>query len=165
MRFVNSDQPQGIRTPTGLGIGGNVSKQLEAVMNQVQAHMRVPVAAYGYQWLIKEEVARVLDACGRADWDGEGAAAVTSVTAEFACDFADILPPGLPSPNVEAGAVGEIVLEWRPARRRVLIVSLYEDRSVGYAAFMDEVRSHGRVPFEGRLPEEVLTQLKALHNL
>lgn len=161
MRLVNVDLPQGTRYP-GFSTGaGPAARDIQKRMFQIAAHMRVPVGAYGSQF-VRDEIERLLAECSAEDWDGDGAAPLAQTTASLALMFADALPLGLPNPVVEVGSLGEVTFEWRPARGRVLIVSIYADSTVGYAAVLGAGGEHGRYPFVGDVPPEVLQQLRAV---
>lgn len=162
MRLVHQDQPIGMRYPAQLPGSGYVSQELELVMQRISCHLRVPAAAYGANWYMREEIARVEQEAAENDWDGDGAQAVAPGTAAFAKDFIEVLPPGIATPVIEAGAHGEITLEWRPGKRRVLLVSLYPDRTVGYAVVRGFARSYGREPFSDVLSEPLLAHLKSI---
>lgn len=164
MRLVSTDQPMGIRFPAGVSLGSGPARRLQEVLRDVNFHLMTAAAAYGTDDLCREIDRAFLEA-STENWDSDGALAVADETAEFAKEFARLLPPGLPTPEVDAGARGELMLTWRGGHRRAVIVSLYPNRSVGHSVIRGLARSHGREPFCGVVPDEVWGHLKTVLGL
>ena len=97
-----------------------------------------------------------LRACGRPGWDGYRAEPVRPETGEYAHQFIDALPYGLPMPTVGAETDGHLTVEWYRTPSRVLSVSISPERELHYAALLGTARRNGTEPFLGAVPEDVL---------
>lgn len=160
MRIVQHEFPIGIRFPIPLysDAGLQILKRMEAV----EEHLRLPASAYGEAWKIEADIHRVASEARCDNWDDEGSAAVNGETAELAAQFASVLPAGFPLPEVEAGRRGEIMFEWHTGKRSAVVVSVYPDRSIGYAVVRGQARAHGREPFQGTVPDVVVLHLRSM---
>jgi len=160
MRIVQQDLPLGIRFSGALAstAGMEVLKRID----MIEKHLGAPVAAYGDSWRLRDELSRVAADATEDDWDGDGSLALGVESLESATDLISVLPPGFPLPDVDVGRRGELMLEWRTGNRAALVLSLYPDRSIGYAVVRGQARSFGREPFLGFLPEVVLLHLRSI---
>jgi len=160
MRIVLHDHPLGIRFSGALV--STVGMQILSAIEMFEKHLSAPVAAYGDSWRLRREINRVAADAAEDDWDGDGSLALDVESLDAATDLAKILPPGFPPPDVDVGRRGELMLEWRTGKRSALVLSLYPDRSIGYAVVRGQARAFGREPFLSVLPEVVLLHLRSI---
>jgi hypothetical protein len=103
-----------------------------------------------------EEVARVVQECSTANWDGYGAAAIQEETFDRACAFLEALPLGIPAPSVGAEPDGHLTLEWYRSPRLTLSVSISPEGDLHYAALIGPAKAYGTEPFLGEVPQVIL---------
>lgn len=96
--------------------------------------------------------------CSIENWDGHGAAPLTSETFDYAYHFLNALPLGITAPQVGAEPDGHITMEWYKTPRRLLSVSISPEGELHYAALMGRKKRYGTEPFWGDVPE-VITEL------
>jgi hypothetical protein len=75
--------------------------------------------AHLFQQIVNARAAAELD-----NWDGNGASAVTSLTANAAFTLSTAFPQSLPVPLVQAEPTGEITFEWYKDRRHVAVIAV-----------------------------------------
>ncbi len=103
-----------------------------------------------------DELLRVADECGTANWDGYGAAPVKQDTYYQAQGFLDALPLGIPAPSIGAEPDGHLTLEWHHSPRRTLSVSISPECDLHYAALIGPSKMYGTEPFLGEVPQTIL---------
>ncbi len=103
-----------------------------------------------------EEVARIAQEAGAANWDGYGAAPLLEETSLQACSFLDALPLGTPAPSVGVEPDGHLTLEWYQSPRRVLSVTVSPEGDLHYAALLGPAKAYGTEPFLGSVPQSIL---------
>jgi len=103
-----------------------------------------------------EEVARIAQECGAANWDGYGAALIQEDTFLQACAFLEALPLGTPAPSVGAEPDGHLTFEWYRSTRRTLSVSVSPEGDLHYAALIGPAKAYGTEPFLGEVPQVIL---------
>ena len=86
------------------------------------------------------------------DWDGEGSARVEPSTYVYAKQFLNLLPCGIPIPDIAADTDGEILLEWNFGRRWIFSVSIGRDGTLTYAGLFGHNKTHGTEHFSEALP-------------
>lgn len=113
---------------------------------------------------IAEPVASIYDLyerCGTPNWDGDGAAAISSDAVDEAEQLIYLIPSSIPIPEFVPEPTGGIALEWYQGRDRLYLLSVSGAKSIEFAALMGRGNEfHGRVNFEGSLPVIVLDHLK-----
>jgi hypothetical protein len=60
----------------------------------------------------------------RDDWDGEGAAAISSFAVDAAIALSTALPQNLPVPDVQPETTGEITFEWRKDSTHIAVLAV-----------------------------------------
>ena len=98
--------------------------------------------------------------CGRSNWDGYGAQAISFDTYERARRFAQALPFGIPVPEVSAEPDGEITFEWFATPARVFSVSVGPNNELNYVGLFGASRTYGTEVFPDEIPEVVLSSIE-----
>jgi hypothetical protein len=73
------------------------------------------------------------------------------------------LPNALPAPEVAAEEDGSIVFDWLREQSRLLSVTLTPGGRLIYAGVFEDRTVRGIEPFEGELPEPILSSLRTLY--
>lgn len=95
--------------------------------------------------------------CRNADWDGEGAKAITSDVITMAMEFASLLPSDVPVPQAAPETDGQITFEWFRDPGNVFTVSIYPSRKLGFAGVHGGERFSSVTLFDGSsLPAQVI---------
>jgi hypothetical protein len=93
--------------------------------------------------LIEAGLGHIRSECGRADWDGEGAAPINDrtidLTVKIVTTLFALLPKGTPAPDLIPESDGEICISWT-----------FEDARI----FSASVGEHGKVNFSGQFGSE-----------
>ncbi len=96
------------------------------------------------------------------NWDGYGARAVDPITLCNARNFATVLPPSLPPPEIVVEPDGEIAFEWYLGARNVFSVSVGLSCELSYAGLFDWNTVYGTEFFVDELPEAIVVNLDRL---
>jgi hypothetical protein len=102
------------------------------------------------------ELYSVAEECKSANWDGQGALAVTNESYRAAYKFLEALPLGALTPSVGVEPDGEMTLEWYHSPRRTLSVSFSKNGEIHYAALLGASKTYGTEPFFGDVPKVVM---------
>lgn len=92
----------------------------------------------------------------------EDTSSVTRATVLQMLDFIDLLPRGVPLPEISAHADGELALYWATGRRRTLTLAIRDDGRVSYAALIGHRTIYGSDYFADSIPPEVSLALEAV---
>jgi hypothetical protein len=103
-----------------------------------------------------DQLAKVSQECGSANWDSEGADAVEQNTVQNAYLFLEALPPGYPLPDILAEPDGHLNLEWYRGTRRILSVSVSPEGTLYWAALIGTEDPRGSCLFSGDIPDTIL---------
>lgn len=160
MRIIHQDVPVGSRFPTYLSSVAGM--ELLDRMEKVGQHLTAPAAAYGNAWQLHELLDKAASEASDDNWDGDGSLKVDDTSLDCAAELIDALPPGFPLPDVEIGRRGEVMFEWRTGQRSAALISIYPDRTVGYAVIRSHARNYGREPFDGVVPNGMLFHLRSI---
>lgn len=104
------------------------------------------------------ELENLAEECAHENWDGYGAAPVSSNTILNAAKVVKAIPEGIPIPSLSAEPDGHVTLEWCFPPSRIMSISVAPNGSLHYAAMIDENRTYGTEVFSGAVPE-VITEL------
>jgi hypothetical protein len=103
-----------------------------------------------------DQLAKVSQECGSANWDSEGADAVEQNTVQNAYLFLKALPPGYPLPDISAEPDGHLNLEWYRGTRCILSVSVSPESTLYWAALIGTEDPRGSCLFNGDIPDTIL---------
>jgi hypothetical protein len=99
------------------------------------------------------------------NWDGAGSKRVEHSTYGYAQKLLQFLPTlsnNMALPDIIADTDGEILFEWDYGPRQVFSISIGRDGMLSYAGLFDRNKVHGRVPFVGALPSDILNSFELL---
>ncbi|MBI5307981.1 MAG: hypothetical protein HZB37_06555 [Planctomycetes bacterium] len=102
------------------------------------------------------EIFEVAEQCKAENWDGYGAAPITTATFQQAINVLETLPLGTIAPTVGAEPDGHITLEWYKTPRRTLSVSISPEGELHYAALLGQKKRYGTEPFCGEVPDVIM---------
>lgn len=101
------------------------------------------------------------DAVTFADWDGEGASAISERTFDLARKFIAQMPSDALEPDVDATPQGEVEFTWEGLNGLVFSVLVLPSGGLGVAGLFGEMYLHGNAEWDGlALPDYVLDGLK-----
>lgn len=111
----------------------------------------------GWKQIILDEILDVAAACSKEDWDGYGAAAISSEAVGRAFNLMYLAPDSIRPPEVVPSADGEIAFEWHLGRERILSLMPNGDELI-FAAVLGprNNRESGCKPLRGGWPDAVL---------
>ena len=103
---------------------------------------------------------RMVVECARGNWDGDGAAAVSTGSFLSAKRFLDALPPGLRNPDVSVDPDGEMVFEWTSGPTRAFSISFGAGGKLTYAGLFGPSTTHGVEYINHGLPREMVAKIQ-----
>ncbi|MDE3068089.1 MAG: hypothetical protein KGJ60_11135 [Verrucomicrobiota bacterium] len=113
---------------------------------------------------VLNELYAVAEECKSANWDGQGAAAVSDESYRAAYKFLEALPLGAVAPSAGVEPDGEMTLEWYHSPRRTLSISFSKNGELHYAALIGASKVYGTEPFFGEVPQ-IITGLVSRVNM
>lgn len=147
---------------TAAGSGG-FSAEAAIIQEQISAlresRSRAVTLDEGYRQTL-ERMGEIILECGRDDWDGDGAAAVSAASFLTAKRFLDVLPAGLQRPDVSLDPDGEMVFEWSGGPQRVFSISFGAGGKLSYAGLFGPNKTHGVEYITYGLPRELVTKIQ-----
>lgn len=111
---------------------------------------------------LKGEVDEVAEEAGQENWDGEGGRAVSPETVSIAKEVAELLPQGLPKPDINATAHGEVDFDWTIGRGLAFTMSVGPEGDIAFAGLFRGAKLSGTEPWKGVLPGFVRRCLERL---
>jgi hypothetical protein len=105
---------------------------------------------------LKTELYSAAEECKSANWDGQGAAAVSDESYRSAFRFLEALPLGCVPSSVGVEPDGEMTLEWYGSVRRTLSISFSKHGELHYAALVGGSKAYGTEAFFGDVPQNIL---------
>ena len=129
-----------------------VGHRVEIVVRDSEPSREFDAARIAVRNTLKETWQR----CQQADWDGEGAEAISTETYEVASRLLESLPGGTPLPTISAEPDGQLNLEWYQAPRRLLSVSVRADGTLYWAALIGSEDPRGSCQFVDQFPQTLL---------
>jgi hypothetical protein len=115
-------------------------------------------STYGWTWAIETSGVANPD----TGWSGERSDPISPEAANAAAKLIDHMPSDIPDPSVGAIPEGLVTFEWYRSPKRVVLVVPTANNSVDYSIRRGNELLHGSAPFFGKLPETVLSQIRAL---
>lgn len=110
-----------------------------------------------------EKLAQLQIRCSKENWDSEGASAIPPAAFYEAEMLLSALPSYLLEPEILPEPVGAIAFEWYRGKERVFVFSVSGRKSIEFAGLLGHGNEvHGRVNFEGFLPNRLLQDIAAL---
>jgi len=101
--------------------------------------------------------------CSVANWDGYGAEPVDFLAINEAFSFLNLLPVGLPLPEIMAEPNGEIGLEWDFGPNKVFVVSIKGNYSLAYAGILGAgSRTKGLESYSEAIPSVIIEGIKRI---
>ena len=111
----------------------------------------------------QSELLRLYQICSQANWDGEGAKAINSVTLGEAQRLLDVIPSSIGIPDIIPEPNGSIAFEWRISPGRIYILSLSGRKRLEYAGLLGHGNeTHGHWYYGGELPRLAGEHLREL---
>ena len=145
---------------------GTSDAKLRKALSQVKRELHT--AASSAQSLALISLARVLEECSHAGWDGYGARPISEHAAIRTMTFLNALPSSLTPPDVVPEPDGEIAVDWDFGPSLQLSISVGPSGPLHFAGVIGEdygqprVR-HGTEPFEGVVAGDLLGIIQDLH--
>ncbi len=142
--FLFGAQPTRASSETARFIG----QQSEYGRRRLQESYALGLVAKG----VFEDLCRIMEQSGIANWDGYGAVPVTQETFNHVVRFLNALPLGTAAPSIGAEPDGQVTLEWYRSPRHLLSVSVTPHGELHYAALLGLRSIYGTEPFFGEVP-------------
>jgi hypothetical protein len=111
----------------------------------------------------RQAIFDVYHRCRESNWDGDEASAITVMTAVQAEKLLRALPSYLPVPDIFADPTGAISFEWYRRPKHRLVLSIYGDGSIEFAALLGiGNETYGAARLDNGLPGVVRDHLRYL---
>jgi len=114
--------------------------------------------------VVQEALAAACVAVQKDDSDATGSAHVEPSTYAYASQFLQILPAGLPIPDVFVDTDGEILFEWDRGPRQIFSVSVGRDGTLTFAGLFGHAKIHGTEHLREALPVVIAHSLQRIAN-
>lgn len=129
---------------------------------QVEQRMQRSHALFGKKSAAIAALTTMAAECVQADWDGNGAQAVSPEAVRLAQVFVLALPDGVPMPEFAPEPDGSISLDWIRSRHRMFSVSVGSQPRLAVAWLDGSNRGHASESFDGaKIPELILHKIQA----
>jgi hypothetical protein len=146
--------------------GTAISPEADTVRNAATALVRsaeVSRALFGMKAEAISGLRRLAMEHRQPGWDGEDAAAVSSVALLTAESFIRALPDGIPMPEFAAEPDGSISLDWIQSRQRLFTLTVGHTSRLAYAWIDGTDRGHAVALFDGAsAPPRILEGIKSV---
>jgi hypothetical protein len=133
-----------------------IQEQIDALR---EARSRAVTLDKGYNETLRRMIGIAAE-CGRDDWDGDGAAALSTASFLSAKRFLEALPASLQHPEVSLDPDGEVVFEWMRGPRRVFSISFGAGGKLTYAGLFGPSTTHGVEYINHGLPRELVAKIQ-----
>lgn len=130
--------------------------------DEVETELRKSVSLRKTLHPAYEQLLNVFEDCRKPGWDGYDAEAVSLRTYQYAYEFLESLPSGIPMPTIGVEADGQLTFEWYRDPIWVLSVSVSPEGDLHYAALLGVNRLSGTKPFLGNTHQEILEIIRHL---
>ena len=138
------------------------SNHLSEIYKSSIAHLTEPVSrkkidgACGELWDVFSE-------CSVANWDSYGAEPINFLAVSEAFSFLNLMPAGLPLPEIMAEPNGEIGFEWDFGPNKVFAVSIKGNYSLAYAGILGAgSRTKGLESYSEAIPSVIIEGIKRI---
>lgn len=96
---------------------------------------------------LKSQIHALLEIASEANWDGEGAQALTNMTVQIAQNLADSFPAYISDPEVDVTPHGEVDFDWTVSKDTMLTISVGPNGEIAFAGkFQGGSRIDGILP-------------------
>lgn len=109
---------------------------------------------------LRKEVESVYNECALVEWKGCGEDPIKCSNYQDALKFVDLIPKGIPTPEVCADTNGCISFEWYKSPYKSLCITASRD-AVCYAYYIGEDEEYGQFQL-GSCTAELQSRLKAI---
>ncbi len=116
---------------------------------------RVPQALKNrpvFEQELRKEINAIHKGKCRKNWDGEGAAAITSDCRDTALLIVDLLPHNISKPDIAPTPHGEIDFDWINDDREMLTLSICPKGFLAWSAQYDDYTCQGDAPWNREIP-------------
>ncbi len=132
----------------------NAANMLRRAQADVRKHRRETVTFSNY--LLEDQLFEVFKQCSEPGWEGEGTEVVVGGTLDIAKELVESLPKAYQTPSISGEPDGHVNLEWYVNPRRILTVSVNQNRTLHWAALIGSEDPRGSCRFYGDTPPETL---------
>lgn len=110
-----------------------------------------------------DQLDEVFTECSRPNWDGYGAQPVQQLTYETTRELLERLPTKAGTPEIGADPDGELVLEWRTGKRKLLSISIALNGRLSFIYRNGSARLRDTMwTLDGQWPIELLALIEIL---
>lgn len=103
--------------------------------------------------------------CSEADWNGEGANAVSPMAIFLAENLVRVLPDSMPLPEFAPEPDGSVTLDWISSPHRIFSISVGASERLAYAWLDGSDKGHAVASFNGeRVPQRIIEGINATMN-
>ena len=102
---------------------------------------------------------RLASECSQENWDGYGAATVSTAAVTNAARLIRVLPTQLPPPDAGAEPDGCVTLEWYASPSCLVSVSVPPQDRLDYVAWLRNRKQHGSCNFMNEAPASLVALL------
>jgi hypothetical protein len=131
---------------------GTTGRQMAEVLREVLRSGEVRASNWSVS--VDSSIAEIMRECAQSNWDGYGAPPVKQRALQNARSLAvslfEVLPTGIPAPDVVPEVDGDVSLSWTRDRNRGLSISVSDHDRLNFAGVLDKgVERHGVEVFDG----------------
>jgi hypothetical protein len=138
------------------GSGPPISSHARDEFSQGDTSTAEPISL-AWKKLILDEILDVAASCSAEDWDGSGAAPISSTNVAKAFNLIYLAPAWIHPPDIVPSPDGEIAFEWQLGRERILALQPYGDDLI-FSAILGPPnnRESGCKPLRAGWPDRIL---------
>jgi hypothetical protein len=153
---------QGLGYYQSTGVGTTATRLAEFINAEAMATFQLAVSLRA-KFDALCELFQVYKSCSNANWDSEGAEAISEAAYQEAARFIRLLPVIFPMPEIVPEPNGQVGFEWHLRQDNMLVVALGGTQVLTFAGlFGGESSVHGTDPFSDSVPESVVAHLQRL---
>lgn len=140
------------------GVSGD-SDDLSGIIYGIRQHFMLPLSRSKLLGLW-DELDRLGEQCREPNWDGYGAKPIGQRALVEAKILVRSLPSSIVAPEIVPEPSGAIGFEWRQDNQQTLILSVFGEGEIQYAAILaGGTRKYGAERFSGEIPDFLATIL------
>lgn len=112
---------------------------------------------------IKSSLSQILRDCSKSNWDGYNASPISKRAFFEAIKLLEMLPSGIPYPEIVPEPTGDIGLEWYKRKQFAIVISVSGKNLLTYAGlFGAGNETHGTENFTESVPITIIKNLRRL---